>query len=212
MVQQGKKGIGIVGARALPASFQGQVSGVVSYLVQKGFCIHSGGALGADNFALNAVIAQGACTQAVIFSPWAVVSGFPVAVQSSIHKFIAYGGTVNWGFVSPAAASKGVVIAGLLARNNRLVKASAGIVAFMCGKSSGTKRTVLEAIRLNRRVIVFLCGNASLPQVSSGVWVQLGGTSPFAGAYLFLPATTAPQRKPLPYSPCAVASYAEAVA
>ncbi|MBN1622489.1 MAG: DNA-processing protein DprA [Endomicrobiales bacterium] len=182
------RGIGLVGSRALPEYFRAQVSGVVSCLIQRGYSVHSGGALGADSFVLDALLSLDACSQGVIFSPWASVSSFPVAVRSSIHRFIAYGGRVDWGCVS-AGSARGVVIAGLLERNSRLVRASSGLVAFLYGESSGTRRTIAEAVRLGRRVIVFVCGSgASLPRQYGGSWVQLGGRSPLSGGYLFLPA------------------------
>ena len=144
----------------------------------RGFQIHSGGALGADQFALEAVLALCAFDKAVIFSPWSLASGFPRSVQQSIHRLLAYGGRVDWSFVQPGSG-RGVVVSGLLARNQRLVSASSGIVAFLYGDSRGTLRTVRQAIEQGLRVVVFVCGGgASLPQVSGGRWVRLGGSSP----------------------------------
>jgi predicted Rossmann fold nucleotide-binding protein DprA/Smf involved in DNA uptake len=54
------RGIGIVGARALPESFRGQVADAVRYLLDKGYRIHSGGAIGADLYVLKSVIDCGA--------------------------------------------------------------------------------------------------------------------------------------------------------
>ena len=199
-------GVGVIGSRSLPVSYRAQVHSVVSFLVSRGYLIHSGGAVGADQFALAAVLSLGACSQAVLFSAWSAVSGFPRAVQPSVHRLIAYGGQVVWGVVSPRASGRGVVIAGLLARNCRLVGASVGVVAFLHGSSRGSRRTISEAIRRGRRVVVFLCGGgASLPATGGGRWVQLGGSSPFSGAYLFLPNTTE-QRKPTMEASCAVQS------
>jgi hypothetical protein len=182
------KGIGVIGARALPREYQPQVAAVVQRLIERGYDIFSGGALGADQFALEAIAGADAFRQSVIFSAWASVSGFPVSVRDSIHRYIAYGGMVEWGEIMPGAV-RGLVVAGLLERNARLVRASAGLVAFLYGESSGTRHTIAEALRLGRRVIIFLCGGgAELPIVSSGHWVRLGGRSPFAGAYLFLSA------------------------
>ena len=178
------RSIGIVGARALPSQFSEQVSQVVSYLLQRGYHIHSGGALGADQFALQAVISQGACSRASIYSAWQSVSGFPRQVQPSVEHLLSHGGSVVWGGV-PLRASRSRVTVGLLARNSRLVRASFGVVAFMYGQSSGTRRTVLEAVRQGLRVVVFLCGGgASLPEVTSGRWVQLH-CGVFGGGYLF---------------------------
>lgn len=191
-----ERGIGIIGSRELPESFRTQISDIVQSLVLRGYSIYSGGALGADSFVLEAVIASDSCSQAVVFSPWVSVSGFPVAVQPSIRQLIAYGGRVDWGCIS-AGVSRGVVIAGLLERNSRLVRASSGLVAFLYGESRGTRRTIAEAIRLGRRVIVFVCdGESSLPCQHSGSWVRLGGQSPLSGGFLFLPKTNTEQRQP----------------
>lgn len=197
------RGIGIIGSRELPESFREQISSIVQSLVLRGYSIHSGGALGADSFVLDAVIASDSCSQTIVFSPWVSVAGFPRAVQSSIRQLISYGGQVDWGCV-PVGSARSVVIAGLLERNSRLVSASIGIVAFLYGDSRGTRRTIAEAIRLGRRVIVFVCGGgASLPRHSGGSWVRLGGHSPLSGGYLFLPVIAA-QRQPTMEAPGAV--------
>jgi hypothetical protein len=186
MVDISARGIGIVGARALPDSFREQVSAVVRYLVERDYQIHSGGALGADLFVLRAVIEQSACSRSVIFSPWVSVSGFPRAVQPFIEQFVSHSGRVDWGSVRPHA-SRAIVTTGLLLRNQRLVSASSGIVAFLFGESRGSTQTILQAIARGLRVVVFLCGGTSiLPKLGCGRWVQLrcSGTC-WAGAYLF---------------------------
>lgn len=201
-----KKGIGVIGSRSLPASYRSQVQAVVSFLVQHGYNIHSGGAQGADNFALEAAISLEACSQFVLFSAWSAVSGFPQAVQPAVHRLIAYGGQVVWGLVSPRDSGRSVVIAGLLARNCSLVSSSVGIVSFLHGASRGSRRTISEAIRLGRRVIVFLCGGGAVlpPAPGRGRWVTLGGSSPFSGAFLFLPNVTEAQHRQNKVGPCAV--------
>jgi len=179
-----ERAIGIVGARALPRDFSEQISGIVSYLLQRGYQIHTGGAVGADEFALQAVISQRSIERCVIFSAWTSVDGFPRSVIRYIDYFVSRGGRVDWGLVAPHS-SRGHVITGLLARNTRLVRASFGIVAFMFGDSSGTRRTVLEAIRQRLRVVVFLCGGgAVLPELTSGRWVQLR-CGIWEGAFMF---------------------------
>ncbi len=138
--------IGIIGARRLPASCQAMVLGVVKYLLAKGYKICSGGALGADMFALQALLALGAAARGSIFAPWSLIAGFPNAVRPAIKSFLAAGGRVIWGDVLPFA-DRSVVVAGLLARNERLVNRSSGIVAFLYGKSSGSTRTVKSACK-----------------------------------------------------------------
>jgi hypothetical protein len=183
--QMSQRGIGIVGARALPDSFREQVSAVVRYLVERDYQIHTGGAMGADQFALEAVISSGAYDRAVLFSAWSCVAGFPRSVQRHVDYYISHRGRVDWGFVQPGA-SRGIAISGLLARNIRLVSASYGIVAFLYGDSHGTTRTVLQAISRRLKVVVFVCGGeARLPEVSSGHWVELSCASPWGGGFLY---------------------------
>ncbi|MDR2409345.1 MAG: DNA-processing protein DprA [Bacteroidales bacterium] len=162
-------GVGIVGARILPESFRGQVADVVQYLLDKGYRIHSGGAIGADLFALQSVIDCGAYSRAVIFSAWSGVSGFPRIVQPYIQQYIHHGGQVSWGVVQPHS-SRRMVVDGLLLRNSRLVRASCGLVAFLYGESRGTCGTIKQAVRRGIKVVVFNCGGGSvLPVISGGV-------------------------------------------
>ena len=177
------RGVGIVGARALPDSYREQIREVVSYLLEHSYLVHTGGAMGADQFALDALIELGAISRGVLFTPWTGLEGFPRAVQRQVQYYTSHRGRVSWGSV-PHRASRGTVIAGLLHRNERLVRASYGVVAFLHGESKGTSRTVREACRRGLRVVVFLCGDAVLPEVS-GSWVQLSCDFPWSGVYLF---------------------------
>jgi len=172
----------------LPSQFSEQVSQVVSYLLERGYRIHSGGALGADQFALQSVISQGACSQAAIFSAWSSASGFPQRVQPSIQHLLSHGGSVVWGVVAPRSSRQAVTV-GLISRNIRLVRSSLGVVAFLYGESRGTSRTIRAAISSGRRVVVFLCGGgASLPEVPSGRWVELHCSGQcWSGAFLYRP-------------------------
>ncbi len=182
------RGIGIIGARALPDSFREQVSAVVRYLVEHGYQIHSGGALGADLFCLQAVIEHSACSRGVIFSAWSSIAGFPREVQRFAEQFVSHSGRVEWGMTRPHS-SHSLAVAGLLARNQRLVSASYGIVAFLYGESRGTTQTILQAIARGLRVVVFLCGgDAVLPRLGCGRWIQLRCPATcWTGAYLFKP-------------------------
>jgi predicted Rossmann fold nucleotide-binding protein DprA/Smf involved in DNA uptake len=154
---------GVVGSRSLPASFAPLVSHVVSLLLSRGYSIASGGALGADSFALEAVIQQGASARGIIYSAWASASGFPSSVQPQVSRFLASGGQVVWGSC-PVGASRQEAVSALLGRNRRLVSASSVIVAFLHGSSRGSLYTVRQAVEQGVPVIVFLCGGgASLP-------------------------------------------------
>jgi len=177
--------VGIIGARALPEEGKPKVKEIVRYLVQKEYQIHTGGALGADVYALEALIFLGAIKNGLLFSPWSSIQGFPREVQKHVDYYVSHLGKVFWGLVPPHS-SRSVAIAGLLSRNQRLVNASSGIVAFLYGESKGTKNTIRKAIARGLKVVVFLCGGeAVLPELSTGRWVALRCIAPWEGAYMF---------------------------
>ena len=154
---------GVIGSRSLPASFAPLVSRVVSLLLSRGYSIASGGAVGADSFALEAVIQQGSASRGIVYSAWASASGFPSSVQPQVSRFLASGGQVVWDSAQPGQ-SRSAVDSALLGRNRRLVSASSVVVAFLHGQSRGSLYTVRQAIEQGVPVIVFLCGSeASLP-------------------------------------------------
>ena len=154
---------GFVGSRSLPASFAPFVSSLVSAFRARGFLVASGGAVGADQYALSALVEQGASASGVVFSAWSSASGFPVSVRPTVGLFLAAGGQVIWGAAS-AGAPRQQVIASLLGRNQRLVSACSCLVAFLHGSSRGTLFTVRQAVRRGIPVYLFLCGGgAALP-------------------------------------------------
>jgi len=155
--------VGVVGSRSLPASFSPLVSSLVSFFLARGFRVASGGAVGADSFALSALLQQGAAPSGVVFSAWQSASGFPVSVRPQVSQLLSSGGQVVWGPASPGAPRQQAVSA-LLGRNQRLVAACSVLVAFLFGPSRGSLFTVRQAVSRGIPVIVFLCGGgASLP-------------------------------------------------
>ena len=154
---------GVVGSRSLPVRFAPLVDQVVSLLLARGFAVASGGAVGADQFALSAVLRAGASAHGVVHSAWSSIAGFPSAVRADVVQFIAAGGCVVWGPVS-AGASRSSAVSALLGRNRRFVSASSVIVAFLHGPSRGSLYTVRQAVSRGVPVVVFLCGGgACLP-------------------------------------------------
>jgi len=154
---------GFVGSRSLPASFSPLVSSLVSAFRARGFLVASGGAVGADQYALSALVEQGTSASGVVFSAWSSASGFPASVRPSVGRFLASGGQVVWGPAS-AGAPRQQAVSALLGRNQRLVAACSVLVAFLFGPSRGSLFTVRQAIRRSVPVVVFLCGGgASLP-------------------------------------------------
>jgi predicted Rossmann fold nucleotide-binding protein DprA/Smf involved in DNA uptake len=152
--------VGVVGSRSLPASFTPLVSSVVAFFLSRGFRVGSGGALGADSFALHALLQQGAGSRGVVFSAWSSSSGFPASVRPQVAQFLASGGQVVWGPASPGTPRLQAVSA-LLGRNQRLVSACSVLVAFLHGSSRGTLFTVRQAVASGVPVVVFLCGGGS---------------------------------------------------
>ena len=163
--------VGVVGSRSLPSSFAPLVSSVVSFFLSRAFSVASGGALGADSFALSALLQQGAASSGVVFSAWSSASGFPASVCPQVSQFLSSGGQVVWGScptgsqqACPPELQRRRVVSALLGRNQRLVSACSVLVAFLFGPSRGSLFTVRQAVARGVPVIVFLCaGGAALP-------------------------------------------------
>jgi predicted Rossmann fold nucleotide-binding protein DprA/Smf involved in DNA uptake len=64
--------VAVVGSRELSAGWAARVASVVGDLLRRGCQVGSGGALGADLFALQAVVASGRCQGARVFLPGSV--------------------------------------------------------------------------------------------------------------------------------------------
>lgn len=172
--------VAVVGARVLPEAVAVQVAKVVGFFLSRGWGIGSGGARGADAYALSAVIRAGggACARSVVFLPGAVSGSDAV-----LGAFAAQGGRVVTG------VGRGRVA--LLARSRRLAREAAGVVAFLWGPSRGSVFTVREAVRAGKPAAVVLAGGgAVLPAFGRGRWApcQLGGVA----AFRWVPAPDAP--------------------
>jgi hypothetical protein len=162
--------VAVVGARALPGHWMDAVDQVVRHFLARGWGIGSGGAAGADAYALRAVVAVGpaACRRSVVYWPGPV----PSAPTGALAAFLGRGGRVVAGLGTGRAA--------LLARSRALVDAAAGVVAFLHGPSRGTHYTLQVAARLGKRVaVVDAGGGAVLPAWPGGAWVprDLGGVA-----------------------------------
>jgi predicted Rossmann fold nucleotide-binding protein DprA/Smf involved in DNA uptake len=152
--------VSVIGSRSLPAFYSPLVSSVVFSFLARGYLIASGGAVGADSFALSAVLQQGVESRGVIYSAWQSASGFPTSVRPDVERFIASGGRVVWGSGSVGVPRQQVVSA-LLGRNRRLVSASSVLVAFLHGESRGSLYTVRQAVARGIPVIAYICGGGS---------------------------------------------------
>ena len=136
--------VGVIGSRQLPACYKEKVKQIVEQLLKEGYDIASGGATGADNYALEALLELSAAPRGIIFSPWQEIDQFPIAVRENVKRFIAQGGQVARGD-TPRYAARQTVVTALLARNRRLIAHVVGLVAFPYGEARGTFFTVQNA-------------------------------------------------------------------
>jgi DNA processing protein len=182
--------VAVVGSRALPASWAGRVSQVVSSLVARGCSVGSGGALGADFFALQAVLQLGAVQGAQVFLPGSV-SQAPAASAQLLQSFLSRGGEVILGSAVPGCSLRQYVAA-LFTRSEALVRASVGVVAFVSGQSRGTWFTCQCAARLGRSVVVFpVEGPRALHSLGCGSWQPLPC---WPGSWRWVPSVQVGQR------------------
>jgi hypothetical protein len=154
--------VAVVGARDLPETSAPQVSAVVRHLLARGWGIGSGGARGADEYALRAVLAAGvdACRRSVVFWP----GTRPISLRGVPRAFAALDGAI--------VAGEGAGRAAFLARSRRLAHRAIGVVAFLWGPSRGSVYTLRIAARAGRRVAAVLAGGgATLPALPGGRWV-----------------------------------------
>ncbi len=154
--------VAVVGSRQLPSSFASHVQSVVGHFVERGWGIGSGGARGADTFALQAVVAAGpeACRRSLVCLPGRSTSALVRSFARRGGRFVAGSGTGR---------------AALLGRSRRLVQASSGVVAFLWGPSRGSVFTVRQAVRAGKPAAVVLAGGgAALPAFAGGRWEPCG--------------------------------------
>ncbi len=136
----------------VPETFARQVSEVIRFFLLRGWGIGSGGARGADTYALSAVVAAGseACSRSVVFLP----AGMP-AKDSVLRPFVERSGRVVTGVGGGRIA--------LLARSRQLAREAAGVVAFLHGPSRASVFTAGEAIRAGKTAVVLTGGGAVPP-------------------------------------------------
>ena len=173
----------VIGSRHLPSSWESWVDAVVGLLLSRGHRICSGGAVGADFFVLRSLVSRGssACQGSSVFLP-GDLSLVPAPCALWLDRFLGLGGQVIEGSASESSARRDYVRA-LLIRNCSIVRASAGVVAFVSGCSEGSWFTVFQAVRRGRPVVVFpVDGPECLRRFAAGHWVPCRC---LAGAYVF---------------------------
>jgi hypothetical protein len=165
------KNIGVIGSRSLPFAYADKVGQVVDDLLERGFHIASGGALGTDQFCLERVISSGNADRCSIFSAWKNYAGFPAKVRPFVREARQEGATLFWG-LSQGKEPQAMVRIALLKRNEKLVQASYGLVAFITAGSKGSIFTINKAVKAHLPLVVFPVG-CELPKFTNVKWVAL---------------------------------------
>ncbi len=177
------KFIGVIGSRTLPEEYREKARGMVRYLLDKGYGIASGGAVGADAYALDALLELGQAHRGVIFSPWKHIIQFPDTVQEQAKRFIREGGRVEWGFVQ-MEAGRNATVAGLLPATSGSQKQSPALSPSFMGLPVAPPTLSVMPHKERIPVVVFLCGSgAELPAVEGGCWAALDNSHFGSGAF-----------------------------
>jgi predicted Rossmann fold nucleotide-binding protein DprA/Smf involved in DNA uptake len=166
--------VALIGSRSLPRSSASQVDFIVGSLLARGRFVGSGGALGADLFALQALVRRGraACFGSVVMLPGGLSSA-PSQSRSLLVHFVRRGGRVVVG-PAPSHASRREFVAALFGRSSALVEGSVGVVGFVTGRSAGSWFTIRCAAERGLPVVVFpVEGHRGLRQLGGGRWVSV---------------------------------------
>ena len=179
--EAGLRSIGIIGSRSLNYDVADHIGQVVEDILERGFHIASGGAIGADQFVIERLMHLGRSESCTVYSAWKRYDGFPLKVRAMMRQFKDYGGHILWGMSGDKSNDLGVKLA-LLTRNQKLVEACHGIVAFITGSSRGTIYTIKETAKRRMPLVVFpissmalksCCDPGLLPSLPHVKWVPL---------------------------------------
>ena len=165
------KSVGVVGSRSLPYALADKVGLITEDLVKRNYHIATGGAIGADQFVIERLLRLGLSDHCTVYSPWQNYAGFPVKVRAMMRQFKDYGGHLLWGEVGGNEPHH-LIKMGLLLRNQRLVSACYGLVAFIDGQSRGSIFTIQKAAQKRLTIVVFP-HDCHLPEIDFVKWVPL---------------------------------------
>jgi len=188
------KSLGIVGSRDLPMSWVAKVEAVVEDVLGRGYHVATGGALGTDHFVLESLLVLGQASKGIVHGAWKNMAGFPGPVRPTLREFCEQGGTLRWGQSQGKGDNPNMVKVALLMRNQRLVEACYGVVAFLAAGSKGTLFTLGKAASKRCPLVVFpACATAPagkpafdarlLPALSFVKWVPLRCGGCWSGAF-----------------------------
>ena len=175
----------VLGSRSLPRSWRPFVFRVVGWFTRAGLGVASGGALGADQFALAALlrwlpvlpagVSSRVARASVVSSAWCSFVGFPAPVRPVVSQAARCGVPVWWGVASPGCP-RAVAAAALLARSRRLAVSGrlVGCVAFVGAKLGRGSFFSLQLCARRVPVFVVCSRSCALPQLlGGGVWVRV---------------------------------------
>jgi len=141
-----EKTIAFVGARIANEYAQRCISAIVPDLVEQGWCIVSGGALGADGMAHQATLANGGRTVAVLGS--GLLRLYPAEHKTLFAHIAKFGGTLVSSFPLAMASQPG----NFPARNRIISGLSYGTVVVQAAEKSGALITAHYALEQGREV------------------------------------------------------------
>lgn len=165
------KSVGVVGSRSLPYALADKIGLITEDLIKRKYHIATGGAIGADQFVIERLLRLGLSDHCTVYSPWQNYAGFPVKVRAMMRQYKDYGGHLLWGEVGGNEPHP-IVKMGLLLRNQRLVSACYGLVAFIDSNSRGSIFTIKKAAQ-KRLVMVIFPHECHLPEIDFVKWVPL---------------------------------------
>lgn len=165
------KSVGVIGSRSLTYTVANKVGDIVQDLIKRKYHIATGGAIGADQFVIERLLRLGLSDHCTVYSPWQNYAGFPVKVRAMMRQFKDYGGHLLWGEVG-GNEPRHLIKMGLLLRNQRLVSACYGLVAFIDGHSRGSIFTIQKAAQKRLTLVVFP-HDCHLPEIDFVKWVPL---------------------------------------
>jgi DNA processing protein len=140
------KALAVVGSRNTHAYGERVINAIVPKLVQHGYAIVSGGALGADTMAHRAALDAGGKTIVVLGS--GLLQPYPYANKRLFEKVVAEGGAVVSSFPSEVSPQSGH----FPARNRIISGLSQGVIVVQAAAQSGAKITAQLALEQGRDV------------------------------------------------------------
>ena len=149
-----KRLVGMVGSRSLSYTLTNQIGNITEDLIKRNYHIATGGAIGTDQFVIEQLLHLGLSEYCTVYSPWQNYAEFPVKVRTIMRQFKDCGGHLLWGEVGGNEPHH-LIKMGLLLRNQRLVSAYYGLVAFIDNNSRGSIFTIQKAVQKRLTIVVF---------------------------------------------------------